>query len=147
RGIATDVYYEAAIFILAFVISGRALEARARRQTTGALRKLIALQPSTARVIRNESEIDTAIADVKRGDLIVVRPGEKIPVDGEIADGSSFIDESMLTGEPMPVERSVGAKIFGGTINTTGSFRYRATALGEASMLARIVKLMRQAQS
>ncbi len=147
RGIATDVYYEAAIFILAFVISGRALEARARRQTTGALRKLIALQPSTARVIRNDHEIDTAIADVRRGDMIVVRPGEKIPVDGEIADGSSYIDESMLTGEPMPVEKTTGAKVIGGTINTTGSFRYRATALGEASMLARIVKLMRQAQS
>jgi P-type Cu+ transporter len=147
RGIATDVYYEAGIFILAFVVSGRALESRAKRQTTGALRKLIALQPAAARVVRGEAELDIAIAQVRRGDVVVVRPGEKIPVDGEITDGASFLDESMLTGEPMPVEKGAGAKVIGGTVNTTGSFRYRATALGEASMLARIVRLMRQAQS
>jgi Cu+-exporting ATPase len=147
RGIMPEVYYEAAVLILAFVITGRALEARAKRQTTSALRKLIGLQPATARVVRAGIEIDEPIADVKRGDVILVRPGEKIPTDGEIADGSSFLDESMLTGEPAPVEKHPGDKVIGGTVNSTGSFRYRATALGEASVLARIVGLMRQAQS
>jgi Cu+-exporting ATPase len=120
-----DVYYESAVWILAFVLSGRALEARAKRQTTSALRELIQLQPATARVLRNGEESEIAVAGVVHGDLMIVRPGEKIPVDGKIADGSSYVDESM----------------------TTGSFRYRATSLGEASMLARIVNLMRQAQS
>jgi Cu+-exporting ATPase len=147
HGIVPEVYYEAAVLILAFVITGRALEARAKRQTTSALRKLIGLQPAAARVVRTGVENDVPIAEVKRGDIILVRPGEKIPTDGEIADGSSFLDESMLTGEPAPVEKHPGDKVIGGTVNTTGSFRYRATALGEASVLARIVGLMRQAQS
>ena len=142
-----DVYYEAAIFILAFVMAGRAMEERAKRQTAGALRKLIGLQPSTANVIRNGVESAIPIANVMRGDVLLVRPGERIPVDGEIVEGSSFLDESMLTGEPEPAAKSVGDAIVGGTLNTTGSFRYRATSLGEASVLARIVALMRQAQS
>jgi len=146
RGIALDVYYEAAILILAFVTAGRAMEARAKRQTTSALRKLIHLQPATARVARGGVELDVPVADVVRGDVILVRPGETIPVDGEILEGSSYIDESMLTGESVPVSREVGGAVIGGTINTTGSFRYRATAIGEASVLARIVTLMRQAQ-
>jgi Cu+-exporting ATPase len=146
RGIVPEVYYEAAVLILAFVITGRALEARAKRQTTSALRKLIGLQPAAARVVRNGIESDLPIAEVKRGDIILVRPGEKIPTDGEIVDGSSFLDESMLTGEPAPIEKDPGDKVIGGTVNTTGSFRYRATALGGASVLARIVGLMRQAQ-
>jgi P-type Cu+ transporter len=147
RGIVPEVYYEAAILILAFVITGRALEARAKRQTTSALRKLIGLQPAGARVVRNGVEDEIPTAQVKRGDIILVRPGEKIPTDGEIVDGWSFLDESMLTGEPAPVEKHPGDKVIGGTVNATGSFRYRATALGEASVLARIVWLMRQAQS
>ena len=147
RGIAGHVYYEAAILIVAFVVTGRALEARAKRQTTGALRKLIGLQAPTARVSRDGVEADLPVAQVRHGDLIVVRPGEKLPVDGEVADGSSFVDESMLTGEPDPVEKQPGASVVGGTLNTTGSFRYRATTLGEASVLARIVTLMRQAQA
>jgi Cu+-exporting ATPase len=147
RGIMPDVYYEAAVLILAFVISGRALEARAKRQTTSALRKLIGLQASTARVFRDGIEADLSIADVRRGDLVVVRPGEKLPVDGEIVDGSSYVNESMLTGEPVAVRKSAGDPVIGGTLNTTGSFRYRATALGDASMLARIVSMMRQAQA
>jgi P-type Cu+ transporter len=146
RGIVPEVYYEAAVLILAFVIAGRALEARAKRQTTSALRKLIGLQPAAARVVRAGIEIEIPIAQVRRGDIILVRPGEKIPTDGEIADGSSFLDESMLTGEPAPVEKHPGDNVIGGTVNTTGSFRYRATSLGEASVLARIVGLMRQAQ-
>ena len=142
-----DVYYESAIWILAFIISGRALEARAKRQTTSALRELIQLQPATARVSRDGGEIDVPVALVARGDLIVVRPGEKIPVDGEIADGFSYVDESMVTGEPEPIEKRAGDAVIGGTVNTTGSFRYHATSLGEASVLARIVELMRQAQA
>jgi P-type Cu+ transporter len=147
RGIAPDVYYEAAVLILAFVITGRALEARAKRQATSALRKLIGLQPATARVIREAAELDLPIAQVRRGETVVARPGEKLPVDGEVLDGSSYVDESMLTGEPIPVEKHAGATVIGGTLNTTGSFRYRATTVGEASMLARIVTLMRQAQA
>jgi len=146
RGIALGVYYEAAILILAFVVTGKAIEARAKRQTASALRKLIGLQPAIARVSRDGAERDIAIADVRRGELVVVRPGEKIPTDGEIADGASYVDESMLTGEPAPVEKKPGDHVIGGTVNTTGSFRYRATALGDASVLARIVRLMRQAQ-
>ncbi len=147
RGIAPDVYYEAAILILAFVITGRAIEARAKRQTASALRKLIGLQPAIARVWRDGAECDIAIAEVRRDDLVVVRPGEKIPTDGEIVGGSSYVDESMLTGEPTPVEKKPGDNVIGGTVNTTGSFRYRATALGDLSVLARIVRLMRQAQA
>ena len=147
HGVTPEIYYEAAILILAFVVGGRAMEARAKRQTSAALRQLIHLQPATARVVRDAMEGDIPIEQVRSGDVIIVRPGEKIPVDGEILDGSSYIDESMLTGEPAPAARAVGDTVVGGTINTTGSFRYRATALGEASTLARIVTLMRQAQS
>ncbi|HEV2201721.1 MAG TPA: heavy metal translocating P-type ATPase [Bryobacteraceae bacterium] len=146
RAIAPDVYYEAAILILAFVTAGRAMEERAKRQTAGALRKLIRLQPSTASVVCDGVENAVAIADVQRGDVVLVRPGERIPVDGEILEGSSFVDESMLTGEPDPVAKTAGDAVIGGTVNTAGSFRYRATSLGEASVLARIVSLMRQAQ-
>ncbi len=142
-----DVYYEAAVLIVAFVVAGRALEARAKRQTTSALRKLIGLQSPTARVARDGVEVDLPIAQVRRADTIIVRPGEKLPVDGEIVDGSSYLDESMLTGEPAPVARQAGDAVIGGTLNTSGSFRYRATTLGEASVLARIVRLMRQAQA
>ncbi|HWZ31679.1 MAG TPA: heavy metal translocating P-type ATPase [Bryobacteraceae bacterium] len=147
RGILPEVYYEAAILILAFVITGRALEARAKRQTTSALRKLIGLQPANAHVLRDDVELDLPIPEVIRRDVIVVRPGEKLPVDGEIIDGSSYVDESMLTGEPTPVFKSAGNAVIGGTVNTSGSFRYRATTLGETSVLARIVTLMRQAQA
>lgn len=142
-----DLYYEAAVFILAFVMTGRALEARAKRRTTSALRKLIGLQPATARVVRDGEEIDVSVGNVWRGDTIIVRPGEKIAVDGEVIDGSGYVDESMLTGEAAPVEKSAGSSVAGGTVNTSGSFRYKATTLGEDSVLARIVALMRQAQA
>ena len=147
RGIAPHTYYEAAILIIGFVVTGRALEARAKHQTTGALRKLIGLQSPTARVFRDGVESELPVAEVRPGDLIVVRPGEKLPVDGVVEDGASFVDESMLTGEPAPVDKRAGATIAGGTMNTTGSFRYRATTLGESSVLARIVSLMRDAQA
>lgn len=146
RSVAPDVYYEAAILILAFVTAGRAMEERAKHQTAGALRKLIQLQPSTATVVRDSAESTISISAMKRGDVVLVRPGERIPVDGEIVEGASYLDESMLTGESEPVSKKIGDAVIGGTMNTTGSFRYRATSLGEASVLARIVSLMRQAQ-
>ena len=147
HGIAPHTYYEAAVLIVAFVLTGRALEARAKHQTTGALRALIGLQSPTARVSRDGIESEIPVAEVHPGDLVVVRPGEKLAVDGIVADGGSFVDESMLTGEPAPVEKRTGDAVTGGTMNTTGSFRYRATTLGEASVLARIVSLMHQAQA
>ena len=147
NGIAPDVYYEAVILIIGLVLAGRAIEARARRQTSEALRKLVTLLPSTARVERGTSWIDKPLSDVVSGEVMVVRPGERIPVDGTIIDGGSEIDESMLTGEPLPVAKTVGGKVVGGTLNTTGAFRYRATSVGADSVLARIVKLMRDAQS
>ena len=147
HGIHGEVYYEAAILILAFVLTGKALEARAKVQTTAALRKLIDLQSPTARVVRDGVESNVEVAQLRTGETLVVRPGERIPVDGEMLDGSTFVDESMLTGEPLPVEKRQGDRVIGGTVNSTGSFRYRATTLGEASVLARIVRLMREAQS
>ncbi|MFL6292130.1 MAG: heavy metal translocating P-type ATPase [Thermoanaerobaculia bacterium] len=146
RGLQPDVYYEAVILIIALILTGNALEARAKSRTSAALRGLIALQPKTARVLRSHEEVDVPIEEVRGGDTVVVRPGERVPVDGEVLSGASAVDESMLTGESMPVEKGPGDRVIGGTINRTGAFRYRATALGADSMLARIVKLMREAQ-
>ena len=146
RGISPDVYYEAVVIIIALVLVGNTLEARARRQTATALRGLLALRPESAAVVRDGQEMRIAASDVRRGDLIVVRPGERIPVDGEIVEGTSAIDESMVTGESLPVERGSGDRIIGGTLNTTGSFRYRATTLGAGSVLGRIVAMVRAAQ-
>src|SRR6202043_833263 len=101
----------------------------------------------TARVLREGKEADVAIHQVRRGDTIIVRPGERLPVDGDVSEGTSFVDESMLTGEPVPVEKHRGDRVIGGTVNSTGTFRYVATTLGESSVLARIVTLMREAQS
>ncbi len=147
NGIAPDVYYEAVIFIIGLVLAGRAIEARARRKTTEALRKLVTLLPPTAHVEEGAAWIDRPLSQVVSGDTVVVRPGERIPVDGKIIDGTSEVDESMLTGEPLPVAKAIGETVVGGTLNTTGAFRYRATSVGEDSVLARIVKLMRDAQS
>ena len=146
RGIAPDVYYEAVIIIIAFVLGGNALEARAKAGTSTAIRKLIDLRPTTARVRRNGEDRDVPLDDVREGDEIIVRPGERLPVDGTILTGSSAVDESMLTGEPVPVAKSAGDRVIGGTINRTGSFAYRATTLGADSVLAQIVRLMRDAQ-
>ena len=147
NGIAPDVYYEAVIFIIGLVLAGRAIEARAQRQTSEALTKLVTLLPPTARVEQAGAWIDKQLSDVRTGETIVVRPGERIPVDGVITDGTSEVDESMLTGEPLPVAKAVGQPVVGGTLNTTGAFRYRATSVGADSVLARIVKLVRDAQS
>ncbi|HEY4670749.1 MAG TPA: copper-translocating P-type ATPase, partial [Gemmatimonadaceae bacterium] len=147
NGIPGSVYYEAVIFVIAFVLAGRAIEARARGKTTDALKKLGSLLPSTARVSDGGGWVDKALGDVHSGETIVVRPGERIPVDGILLDGGSEVDESMLTGEPLPVAKGAGDAVVGGTLNTTGAFSYRATSVGVESVLARIVKLMRDAQA
>jgi Cu+-exporting ATPase len=146
NGIAPQVYYEAVIFIIGLVLAGRAIEARARTRTTDALRKLANLLPNTARVQRGSAWQDVPLTDVGPGDLVLIRPGERLPVDGRIVEGSSEVDESMLTGEPLPVAKSSGDAVVGGTLNTTGAFRYIATSVGADSVLARIAKLMRDAQ-
>jgi len=150
RGLAPDVYYEAVIIIIALILTGNAFEARAKRQTSHALRALVELQPRTARVERvvdgATTTLDIAVEDVVQGDVVVVRPGERISVGGRIISGQSAIDESMLTGESLPVSRTVGDRVIGGTINGTGSFSYTATTLGADSVLAQIVRLMRDAQ-
>ena len=146
HGVAPSLYYEAVIIIIALILVGNALEARAKGETAGAIRRLIDLQPRTARVLRNLQELDVPIGELVSGDIVIVRPGERIPVDGEVAQGSSNVDESMLTGEPMPVTKNAGDKVTGGTINLTGAFRFKATTLGASSVLARIVKMMREAQ-
>ncbi|HEV7593375.1 MAG TPA: heavy metal translocating P-type ATPase [Gemmatimonadaceae bacterium] len=147
NGIAPDVYYEAVIFIIGLVLAGRAIEARATRKTSEALRRLVTLLPPSARVEQNGQWVEKPLAEVRSGETIVVRPGERVPVDGVLIDGSSDVDESMLTGEPLPVAKSPGDRVVGGTLNTTGAFRYRATSVGAESVLARIVGLMEEAQS
>jgi P-type Cu+ transporter len=145
-GSRPDVYYEAVILIIALVLLGNAMEARAKRNTTRALRQLAKLQPSTARVRRERQDVDVPIAEVHAGDLIIVRPGERIPVDGVIRQGSGAVDESMLTGESIPVDKQPGDRVIGATINTSGAFEIEATSVGASSVLARIVTLMREAQ-
>jgi Cu+-exporting ATPase len=147
RGVAPDVYYEAVILIIAFILTGNAFEARAKRRTATALRALADLQPATARVLRHDVETDVPIAQVHEGDVVVVRPGERVAVDGQVVRGESAVDESMLTGESIPVAKRVGDRVIGGTINGTGVLRISATTLGSESVLARIVALMRDAQS
>jgi Cu+-exporting ATPase len=146
RGVAPDVYYEAVVIIIALILTGNAFEARAKSHTSAALRSLVALQPKTARVLKGDQEVDVPIEQVRSGDTVTVRPGERVPVDGEVLSGASAVDESMLTGESMPVEKKAGDRVIGGTINRTGAFRYRATTLGSDSVLAQIVRLMRDAQ-
>ncbi len=147
RGLTPDVYYEAVVFIIALVLLGNTLEARAKRQTATALRGLMALRPETARVSRGETVVEIPAGEVVKGDIVVMRPGERVPVDGELVEGASAVDESMLTGESMPVEKNVGDRVIGGTLNTTGAFRYRTTAVGAATVLSRIVAMVRDAQS
>jgi P-type Cu+ transporter len=146
RGVAPAVYYEAVLFIIALVLLGNTFEARAKRQTSSALRKLMDLQPPLATVLRGGEELRLPVEQVLRGDIVLVRPGERIPLDGEIVAGSSAVDESMLTGESLPVEKSVGDMVIGGTLNRAGAFRYRVTRLGAEGTLSRIVRLMRDAQ-
>ncbi len=140
------VYFEAASVIIALLLMGRMLEARAKGQTGDAIRRLAGLQAKTARVVRNGHDVDIAVEEVVPGDIVLVRPGEKIPVDGVIRDGASTIDESMLTGESVPVEKSAGAEVYGATVNGTGSFRFEATQVGKDTALQQIVRMVQDAQ-
>jgi P-type Cu+ transporter len=139
-------YYETAAVVITLVALGRWLEARARGRTSEAIRRLVALAPRTARVLRDGRELDVPTSDVVVGDLVRIRPGERVPVDGEIVDGTSTIDESMLTGESLPVTKGPGATVFSGTVNRTGSFVFRASRVGAETTLARIVRLVEEAQ-
>ncbi|MSQ60977.1 MAG: copper-translocating P-type ATPase [Dehalococcoidia bacterium] len=140
------VYYETSSAIIAFILLGRYLEARAKGRTSAAITRLLGLRAKTARVIRDGVESDIPVEEVLPGDIVLVRPGEKIPVDGEVVEGRSAIDESMLTGESVPVEKGPGDAVYGATLNRTGAFRYRATRLGADSALAQIVRLVERAQ-
>lgn len=141
-----NVYYEAAAVIVTLILLGRTLEARAKGRTSEAIKKLVGLQPKTARLVKNGVTVEVPLAEVRVGDVVLVRPGEKIAVDGEIVEGSSFIDESMMTGEPLPVAKGIGAEVVGGTINKTGSFSFRATKVGSATLLAQIIRMVEAAQ-
>ncbi|NOR71106.1 MAG: heavy metal translocating P-type ATPase [Methylomarinum sp.] len=144
--LAPHAYFEASVIILAFIDFGTALETKARGQTSSAIRALIGLQPRTARVVREGEEQDIAIEDVGLGDVLRVRPGEKIAVDGELVEGHSSVDESMLTGEPIPVEKIEGSKVVAGTMNQKGSFLFKATRIGRDTALAQIINSVRTAQ-
>ncbi len=145
--LARHAYFEAAVIIIALVSLGSALESKARGKTSAAIKHLIGLQPSSARIIRNGKQLDVAVSDIGLQETIRIRPGERIPVDGDVFEGSSFVDESMLTGEPMPVDKQPGDKVFGGTLNTKGSFLMSATGIGEDTALAHIIDMVRKAQS
>ncbi|HVL55399.1 MAG TPA: heavy metal translocating P-type ATPase, partial [Burkholderiaceae bacterium] len=141
-----NVYYEPAAVIATLILLGRWLEARAKGRTSEAVRRLIGLQPKTAHVLRDGALVEVPLQQVVRGDLLQVRPGERVPVDGEVVDGRSFVDESMITGEPVPVEKSAGATVVGGTVNTHGSLTFRATGVGSDTVLAQIVRMVQAAQ-
>jgi len=142
-----DVYFEAVGVILTLILFGRLLETRARAHTGEAIRALMGLAPRTARVVRDGTEVEVPVAQVAVGDVVVVRPGEKLPVDGEVTEGLSAVDESMVTGEPIPVTKRPGDVVIGATINQTGTFRYRATRVGAETMLAQIIRLVETAQA
>ncbi|AUT48290.1 heavy metal translocating P-type ATPase [Achromobacter sp. AONIH1] len=143
---ARNVYFEAAAVIVTLILLGRMLEARAKGRTGAAIQRLIGLQPRTARVMRDGQPMDLPIEQVRKGEIVLVRPGEKIPLDGEIIEGHSYVDESMLTGEPVPVEKTSGMQATGGTLNTSGSFTLRVTHTGADTMLARIIRMVEAAQ-
>ncbi|GIU77019.1 MAG: copper-translocating P-type ATPase [Bryobacteraceae bacterium] len=142
-----EPYFESVIFIIAFVLAGNALEARARRKTSEALAALARLEPETARVLRNGEETEIPVSELHAGDLVVSRPGERIAADGVVIEGASSVDESMLTGEPLPVEKAPGSRVSGGTLNVEGRLVYRATAVGGETELERILRLLRDAQA
>ena len=147
EGLPADVYYESAAVILTLVLLGRLLEARARGQTSEAIRRLLQLQPPTARVVREGQAVEVPVSLVVVGDLVQVRPGEKIPTDGVVSEGSSWVEESMLTGEPSPIAKASGDTVIGASMNRSGSFSFRVSRVGADTVLAQIVELVRQAQS
>jgi len=142
-----NVYFEAAAVIVTLILIGRYLEARAKGRTSAAISRLVGLQAKSARVLRNGDAIDVPLEDVRVGDIVQVRPGEKVPVDGEVIEGSSFVDESMITGEPVPVAKEEGAEVVGGTINKTGAFTFRATKVGRDMVISQIVRMVEDAQA
>ncbi|MFB9865304.1 heavy metal translocating P-type ATPase [Rufibacter immobilis] len=146
RGLEPHVYYEAATVIIAFILLGKLLEERAKSRTSGAIKKLMGLQPKSVKALRNGQEIELPIEQVLVGDVLLIRPGEKIPVDGRVVSGSSFLDESMISGEPMAVEKNSGDKVFTGTINQKGSLQIAAEKVGAETLLAQIIKMVQQAQ-
>ncbi|OZI36379.1 copper-translocating P-type ATPase [Bordetella genomosp. 1] len=141
-----NVYYEAAAVIVTLILLGRYLEARAKGRTGEAIKKLMGLQAKTARVLRDGVAHEVPLGEVRAGDLVQVRPGERIAVDGEVTEGGSYVDEAMITGEPIPVEKRAGDDVVGGTLNKTGSFTFRATKVGSATLLAQIIRMVEQAQ-
>lgn len=146
RGIEPHVYYEAATVIITFISLGKLLEEKAKSNTSSAIKKLMGLQPKTLKIIENGQEREIPISSVQVGQTILVRPGEKIPVDGEVSKGSSYVDESMITGEPVPVQKSQGEKVFAGTVNQKGSFQFTAEKVGGETLLSQIIKMVQQAQ-
>ncbi len=146
RGDLAEVFYDVTAVVTALVVLGQALEVKAKGRSSEAIRKLIGLQPKTARVIRGGREIEIPAEEVLQGDIVVVRPGERISVDGEITEGGSAVDESMVTGESMPVEKRIGDAVIGATINKTGSFKFRATKVGKDTVLSQIIRMVEQAQ-
>jgi Cu+-exporting ATPase len=146
RGVAADVYYEVVAWLIAFILLGNWLEARAKTRTAGAIRALVGLRPATARVLRDGNEADIRLDQLRVGDVALVRPGEKIPADGTVLDGTSHVDESMLTGEPIPVAKAPGDSVTGATLNRAGAFRMRVDRVGRDTVLARIIALVQQAQ-
>jgi len=145
-GTMVDVYYEAVVFIIALILVGNTLEAKAKHNATGAIRRLMALQPKTARIVRGNEEWELPIEQVIVGDEILIRPGESIPIDGTITSGTSSVEEAMLTGEPLPIEKTIGDRVTGGTVNRNGLLKIKTEAVGEGTTLSRIVKMVRDAQ-
>ena len=145
-GMPAAVYYDTAIIIIALILFGRYLETGAKNQTSSAIHKLMSLRPKTARIRRGQEEEDIPIEMVQSGDILVVRPGEQIPVDGVVTEGQSSVNEAMLTGESLPKEKPPGATVFTGTLNTSGSFLFQASAVGKDTVLAHIVRLVQEAQ-
>ena len=141
-----NVYFEAAAVIVTLILLGRFFEARAKGRTSQAIKRLVGLQAKTARVIRDGKAVEIGIGEVQPGDLVEVRPGERIPVDGEVTDGDSYVDESMITGEPVPVAKATGSEVVGGTVNQKGALTFKATAVGGTTVLAQIIRMVEEAQ-
>ncbi len=146
-GLGTKVYFETVVVIITLIITGRYLEAKAKGRTSEAIRKLIGLQPKKAIIKKDGNEIEVLVKDVKEGDLVIVKPGERIPVDGVIVDGNSAVDESMISGESIPVDKNKGDEVIGATVNKTGSFTFKATKIGSNTILAQVVRLVEEAQT
>ncbi|MCS6833930.1 MAG: heavy metal translocating P-type ATPase, partial [Flammeovirgaceae bacterium] len=142
-----DVYFESSVVIVVFILLGKFLEEKAKNSTSAALKKLMSLQEKFVRVVENDREVMRSLEQLNVGDIVVVRAGEKIPTDGTVIDGRSFVDESMLTGEPIPVEKIQGSKVFAGTLNQQGSFRMKAEKIGSDTVLAQIIKAVENAQA